>query len=171
MQTKKRIPKTLREIFKEEIGMSDNGPTAVEPNWHDAQRIEALRLFRIFQGAGDAGSELEFNCRRISEQSGWMRLAAETLPPCSVCDGAGTPSAGDQSCICLGAGTREAEIANLRSGFNALRLEFNAITQTLRLLGYTVNKPSEILGAIERLSKRCLDAEAEFVKLKRRRVS
>jgi len=89
---------------------------------------------------------------------------------CSVCQGSGKPSAGDEKCICLGAGTREAEIANLRSGFNALRLEFNAITQSLRLLGYNINKPSEILGTIEKLSKRCLDAEAEFVKLKRQKI-
>jgi len=91
------------------------------------------------------------------------------VEPCSVCLGKGTPGAGDTSCICLGAGTRDAEVTNLRNGFNALRLEFNAITQALRLLGYNVNKPSEILGTIEKLSKRCVDAEEEYVKLKRQR--
>lgn len=48
-------------------------------NWHEALRLEALRLFRIVQGPGDAGSEQEFNCRRITEQAGWLRLAAEFL--------------------------------------------------------------------------------------------
>jgi hypothetical protein len=95
----------------------------------------------------------------------------KTVEVCSVCLGAGTPGPGDSSCICQGAGTREAEITNLRSGFNALRLEFNAITQALRLLGYHIERPSQILETIERLAKRCKDAEAEYVKLKRQRIS
>lgn len=89
---------------------------------------------------------------------------------CSVCLGTGKPGDGMVSCICMGAGTREAEIANLRSGFEALRLEFNAITQALRFLGYNINKPSEILPSIERLAKRLRDSEEEYVKLKRQRV-
>lgn len=47
-------------------------------SWKDKQRAEALRLFRLMNGSGDAGSEAEFNCRRVTEQSGWLRLAAET---------------------------------------------------------------------------------------------
>ncbi len=90
--------------------------------------------------------------------------------PCSVCGGSGKAGGGDTSCICLGVGTREAEIKNLRDGFNALRLEFNAITIALRLLGYNIGKPSEILGTIEKLAKRCQDAEDEYVKLKRLKV-
>ena len=70
----------------------------------------------------------------------------------------------------MGAGTREAEIKNLRDGFNALRLEFNAITTALRLLGYNIAKPSEILGKIEALAKRCQGAEEEYVKLKRQKI-
>ncbi len=94
----------------------------------------------------------------------------KVVEACSVCGGSGRPSEGDQSCICLGAGTRDAEIKNLRDGFNALRLEFNAITQALRLLGYRIDRPSQILGCVESLAKQLREAEAEYVKLKRQRV-
>jgi hypothetical protein len=97
-------------------------------------------------------------------------IAFQKGPPCSVCGGTGKPGGNDASCICMGAGTMEAEIKNLRDGFNALRLEFNAITTALRLLGYRIDKPSQILGCVESLAKQLKEAEDEYVKLKRQRV-
>jgi len=42
-----------------------------------AQRKRALRLFRVFHGKGDAGSEAEFN--NSAPEFGWMALARFTL--------------------------------------------------------------------------------------------
>ena len=50
-------------------------PFTTERNWKRRQRDEALLCFRIVQGPGDAGSEAEFNCRNVTEQAGWLRLA------------------------------------------------------------------------------------------------
>jgi len=41
-----------------------------------AQRKRALRLFRVFNGKGDAGSETEFHCQLTD---GWFALARFTL--------------------------------------------------------------------------------------------
>jgi hypothetical protein len=90
-----------------------------------------------------------------------------TAGVCSVCNGSGRPKEGDQFCICQGAGTHEAEVANLRQLAGSLRSEFQAVMVQLTLMGYTVTKPSHIQGAIERLFKRAVDAEDEYVKLKR----
>ena len=42
----------------------------------EAQRAEALRLFRIVHGTGDEGSEFEFEAMNMSVQAGWLRLAS-----------------------------------------------------------------------------------------------
>ncbi len=89
---------------------------------------------------------------------------------CSVCGGSGRPDEGDTICICQGKGTHEAEVANLRALADALRAEVQILMVSLGLMGYTVKKPSEIIGAIERLYKRAIDAEDEYVKLKRQRI-
>jgi len=50
-----------------------------EAAWRERQRAVALKCFRIVNGPGDAGSEGEFNCRRVTEQSGWIRLSARII--------------------------------------------------------------------------------------------
>ena len=94
----------------------------------------------------------------------------EVKAPCSVCQGSGKPGPNDQRCICGGAGTHEAEVDNLRSLADALRATFNELQVFLAMKGYTCSKPSQLLPAIEKLYERCVDAEDEFVKLKRQRV-
>ena len=41
--------------------------------------LEAVRMFRIVNGSGDAGSEREFYCQTHDRQMGWRRLAAGVL--------------------------------------------------------------------------------------------
>jgi len=48
-------------------------------NWKDQQTALALECFRIVNGPGDSGSPQEFYCRRVTEQAGWLRLAAEII--------------------------------------------------------------------------------------------
>ncbi|HEY6154667.1 MAG TPA: hypothetical protein VIW07_13080 [Candidatus Udaeobacter sp.] len=74
-------------------------------------------------------------------------------------------------CICGGDGTRKAEVDNLRALAEALRSELERIRAIVAGFGFTATKPSEIAAAVERLGKRCIDAEEEFVKLKRQRAT
>lgn len=45
----------------------------------DAIQAEAIRIFRVVHGPGDAGSEHAFNCLNEIDQLGWGILAAEFL--------------------------------------------------------------------------------------------
>jgi hypothetical protein len=90
--------------------------------------------------------------------------------PCSVCNGTGAPGPNDQKCVCQGEGTRDAEIKNLRAMAEALRGCFQEIQVRLGMMGYSCSKPSEIMAAIAKLHQRAVDAEEEFVKLKRQRI-
>jgi len=90
---------------------------------------------------------------------------------CSVCNGTGAPGPNDQRCICGGAGTRDAEVDNLRALADALRSTFQEVQVRLTMMGHNCSKPSRILPAIEALHQRAIDAEEEFVKLKRQRVN
>lgn len=56
---------------------SGSSPAPGSANWHDEQHAEARRIFRVIQGKGDGGSEFAYECRRITEQAGYLRMAAE----------------------------------------------------------------------------------------------
>jgi hypothetical protein len=90
--------------------------------------------------------------------------------PCSVCQGTGAPGPNDQKCVCLGEGTAEAELKNLRAMAVALRATFEEVQVRLCMWGYKCSKPSDILPALDKLYERCTDAEDEYVRLKRQRV-
>lgn len=94
-----------------------------------------------------------------------------SIGACSVCGGTGKPGGGDVKCICQGEGTAAAEIKYLRQMAEALRATFQEVQVRLTMMGHNCSKPSEILPAIERLHRRCVDIEEEYVKLKRQRVS
>ena len=70
---------TGNEIHQSQAGESPIQDSRLPLDWHSRQRCEALRLFRVVHGPGDSGSEQEFNCLRVTEQSGWLRLAAKMM--------------------------------------------------------------------------------------------
>ena len=47
-------------------------------SWKDKQRTEAIRMFGVVNNLHE-NREFEFNCRLLTEQSGWLNLAAESL--------------------------------------------------------------------------------------------
>ncbi len=90
---------------------------------------------------------------------------------CTVCKGGNKAIADGMKCICGGAGTHAAEIEGLRGRFTFARDTFSKIMSYLKTVGYSIDKPQQILGAVEKLHQRAIDIEEEYVKLKRKTES
>lgn len=88
--------------------------------------------------------------------------------PCSVCKGTGKAPTPGYACICQGDGKMKSELHYLRAGWKEMRDTLGEVLGRLTEIGHKANQPSHIIGAIEALHQRALDAEDSFVQLRKK---